>query len=149
MLEPLIRAMKFQRVPLCARWEALLRANPPSSPLANPEILVFKIPETCDQVLERMTLATEGNYYGGIFEPNCGCGINPLLNYFSAGEKALEEAALRAIHTVPDMTMGDQRHAIEEMHQILRSLKVEEIALFCSVCQLRHSVLLRSCTITP
>jgi len=137
MLEKLTSAIRSQRASLCARWESLLRAESPNTPLANPEILVFKIPEACGEILDRMALPS-GEAREETSEPYCACGLNPLLGFFAAGEQAMEEAMLRAIHTVPHMTMADQSHAMGELHQILRALKGKEIAMLCSVCQLRH-----------
>ena len=138
MLATLIRAMEAQRAPLGDRWEALLRAESPSSPLANPEILVFKIPETCDEILEYLGKCSEEGCEE-VAEPECSCGLNPLLVFFAAGGRALEEAMLRAIRTVPHLTMADQTHAMSVLHLALRGVRAREIAVLCSLCRLRHT----------
>lgn len=129
--------MRSQRGTLCDRWEFLLRAEAASSPLANPEILVYKIPETYDEVLNRMALST-GPSLVRMPEPDCACGLNPFIVFFSAGQRAMEEAMLRAIHTVPHLSIADQSHAMTELHQILGKLRAKEIEILCSVCLLRH-----------
>ena len=138
MLGTVIRAIKAQRRSICNRWEMLLCARPHRSPLANPEILSYKIPETCDEVLERL-----GFYQSvenvEIKEPICPCGLNPMMDFFEMAEIAMTEGMLRALRTVPDLSMTDRSKSLQVLHQVLHHLRTQEIDLLCSVCQLQSA----------
>ncbi len=140
MLGTVIRAMKAQRTFWCVRWEELLRAHPYRSPLANPDILVFKIPETCDEVFEQLqmfpVLLPVRKHRQGI-EFACSCGLTPMLDYYQLGKEAMREAILRALRTVPDLSMAQSRDSRGAMEQVMDKLQAREIALLCSMCQLR------------
>jgi hypothetical protein len=85
-----------QRTPLKADWRRRLRIEPVSSPLANPDTLVYLMDETlaqleslvCDQPAQRWLKLRKTH-----LEPLrslCPCGLNPLLAYFITGIEALD-----------------------------------------------------------
>ncbi len=135
MLGTVIRAIRAQRRSICNRWEILLRARPHCSPLANPVILTHKIPETCDEVLERLHFHRIPENFE-MKEPVCPCALNPMLDFFAMGEMAMTEGMLRALRTVPDLSMTERSKSLKELHHVLHHLRVQEIDLLCSVCQL-------------
>ncbi len=135
MLGTVIRAIQAQRRSICNRWEILLRARPHRSPLADPEILTHKIPQTCDEVFERLHFhRTPENFV--MKEPDCPCAHNPMLDFFAMGEIAMTEGMIRALRTVPDLSMTERSKSLKELHLELHHLRVQEIDLLCSICQL-------------
>ena len=112
MLGTVICAIQAQRTLMCNRWEVLLLARPHGSPLADTEILSYMIPETCDEVLERVDVyrATENLH---MKEPLCTCGLNPILDFFSTGETAMTEGLFHALKTVPDLSMSDRSKSLK------------------------------------
>lgn len=132
----LIRAMDAHRKQWESRWETLLRAEPSRSPLTDPEILVFKIEETCDEALRRLRHFKGGTTMGSR-EAACECGLNPLMAFFSTGEFAMTETLLRAIPTVPGLSIRDRREAVGDLLEVWAQLRSEKVAIFCSFCRRR------------
>jgi hypothetical protein len=88
--------LQAHRAGLKAEWRRRLRIEPASSPLANPDMLVYLMDETLTQ-LESLVRARPTPRWLRLrkthLEPLralCPCGLNPLLAYFSAGAEALE-----------------------------------------------------------
>ncbi len=48
----------------------------------------------------------------------------------------MTEGMLRALKSVPDLSMTDRSESLKELYQVLHHLRVQEIDLLCSVCQL-------------
>jgi len=85
-----------QRTLLKAEWRRRLRIEPASTPLANPDTLVYLMDETLTQlealVRDRPTprwLRLRKTHLGPL-RLLCPCGLNPLLAYFSTGVEALD-----------------------------------------------------------
>jgi hypothetical protein len=85
-----------QRTRLKAEWRRRLRIEPASTPLANPDTLVYLMDETLAQ-LEALVrdrpaprwLRLRKTHLGPL-RSLCPCGLNPLLAYFSTGVEALD-----------------------------------------------------------
>jgi hypothetical protein len=85
-----------QRTILKAEWRRRLRIEPVSTPLANPDTLVYLMDETLAQ-LEALVRGRPAPRWLRLrrthLEPLrslCPCGLNPLLAYFSTGVEALD-----------------------------------------------------------
>ncbi len=139
MQDEFVRALIARRRDIHARWEVLLRIERVNTPLANPDALVFMIDWTLDDVFH--TLAnTPGRRRGGhsaASRPECPCGRNPLLVYFSAGEQALEEALVLAQSETLGLSPEDRDTAFAGLKSVLRDISRREIESFCSICQYR------------
>lgn len=135
MLGTVIRATKAQRTLICNRWEVLLCARPHRSPLADPKILKFMIPETCDKIMDRLTFDRSAEN-SEIKDSICPCGKNPMMEFYAMGELAMKEGLLRALRTVPALSIAERRKSLKKLQQVLLALRVQEIDLFCSFCQL-------------
>ena len=79
-----------RRTDLKSEWEKRLRAEPVRSALGHPDILMYMMDETLDQLadllLRRQTARVR---HPADFESRCRCHFNPLLAYFSTGIDAL------------------------------------------------------------
>ena len=136
MLGIVTRAIKAQRTSICKRWEVLLCSHPHRSALANPEILSYRIPETCDEVLARLHFYRPPENTE-VTETVCPCGLNPMLDFYEMGETAMTEGMLRALTAVPDLSVSERSNSLQSLHQVLHRLRAQEIDLLCSVCQLQ------------
>jgi len=84
-----------QRTLLKVEWRRRLRIEPTSTPLANPDALVYLMDETLTQ-LESLVrdrpaprwLRLRKTHLGPL-RSLCPCGLNPLLAYFSSGAETL------------------------------------------------------------
>lgn len=136
MTPDLLNRLKTTSAEIRFRWEALLRAQRVTGPLANPDALVHLIPDTMPQVFA--FLANGGRSKVTFMEamadrlPCCDCGNNPYLAYFVAGEQAVVEAVVLAQAKLPpgQRTEGDVAEAIRAVRTLART----EIDTFCGVC---------------
>jgi hypothetical protein len=133
-----LRAMRERGVSLRERWETLLRIEPVSGPLANPEALVHLIPQTLEQVfvmLAKPVRTPVSIMAARACVPKCGCGRNPYHSYFVAAEQALTEAVvlLQAALPASERSQSD----VAEVMFAVRKLARLEIDTFCGACQHR------------
>ncbi len=118
------------------RWERLLRIEPVSGPLANPDALARLIPQTLAVVLEQLKehvdsgLSLEGTKTARL--PACDCGHNPYLAYFIAAEQAFVETLVLIQSELP----AGQRHEsdIAQLIHAVRTFGRDEIDTFCAIC---------------
>jgi len=103
MNDNLLRTLQGLRPTILERWEVLLRAEPVTSPLANPDSLVYLMGWTLDRFftalrgpLSRRRITGRGSNRASLVEERelCACKMNPLLAYFATAELALIQAAL-------------------------------------------------------
>ena len=138
MHENFLQALQTHRDAICARWEILLRAEPVTSPLANPDTLVHLMAWTLDHLateLRRPRLRRRSDPTG---TPICPCGHNPLLRYFATAEHALVESLFvdgRGLTELPSLV---RETGLQELKLALSHLARGEIESFCAVCQLRQ-----------
>ncbi len=123
---------------ICAQWETLLRVEPVSGPLANPDSLVHLISDSLEKffaALAKPTRASLSLAEAKACVPNCKCGNNPYLAYFVAGEQALVEAAILLQAELPPA----ERHPndLSAVMLAVRRLARSEIDTFCGVCDHR------------
>jgi hypothetical protein len=134
LMQPL-RALRFQtRV----RWEALLRTERTSSPLANPDSLVHLLDWTLDEIFHALACPAGYRRVARLapgYRPRCACGHNPLLAYFAAGEQAMREALILAQAAMTTLCPLERDAALEELNLVLAQIARQEIEAFCGVCQ--------------
>ena len=133
-----MRALIARRREIRARWEVLLRIERVNTPLANPDALVFMIDWTLDEVFGALRLAgVKRRGAAAEHRPECPCGRNPLLVYFSAGTQALEEALVLSQAGTAGLTPDDRDGAFAALKSVMRDISRREIESFCAICQYR------------
>ena len=142
MQETLVSALRDRRPKVRAKWEALLRAEPVSTPLGHPDALAHLIDWTLDEIFTSLTnpLARHRagrTRMGSDEEPHCPCGRNPLRAYFAAGEQAMREALILVQAASPGLDPIERDSAFEELNLTLQTIARREIEAFCGVCQFR------------
>jgi hypothetical protein len=126
---------------LCARrpqlrrqWETLLRTERASSPLANPEALVFMMDWTLGQVFEALK-ATPGRLHAAQPRPECTCGLNPLLVYFRTMEQVLNEGLVLTQVDISHGPAGCHETDLALLKRAIEQVAGREIGVFCALCQ--------------
>jgi|GEM_PF-807860 len=142
MDEDLRRRLRAHRPAIRREWEALLRAEPVATPLANPDVLSHLINRTLNVVLGSLRAPGRHRWDGppgsdADIRAECSCGRNPLLAYYRAGERALREAIALLSDGAPGMTAVTRDEAVSEVCAVLRDIARRDVGLFCSLCQLR------------
>src|ERR1035437_9374759 len=92
MHETFVQSLRGVRTQICARWEAFLRIERVSTPLANPDTLVYLFDHTLDEVFAALN---ESPAAGSAVRPVAASEGNPLNAYFRACEQALFEALIQ------------------------------------------------------
>ena len=116
-------------------WEALLRAEPAPSPLGNPDTLLYLMDETITQVLRSLSehpldvMLKKSSALLVPLQRHCGCGLNPLLNYYATGELALHFVAAKRV----------PQPMLDAVLTSFHLLAQQEIDTLCSVCLNRSS----------
>jgi hypothetical protein len=144
MQASLLRELVSRRFAIRARWEALLRAEPVTTPLGMPDTLVHLINLTLEEILavlaeslrprqpEARDTATEER-------PVCPCGRNPLLAYFAAAEQAMREGLILAQAASAPLDPVERDASLKELNTVLQNISRREIEAFCGVCQFREA----------
>ena len=115
-----------------ARWRERLRALPPSSALANPDLLA----PLMAPALARVRQEAAGPQAGSTADPaSCPCGLNPLLAFYLTGECATMDVLWSHADALLNLAPREREHVCRTLNQAWRRVAAEEIALFCSVCQ--------------
>lgn len=142
MSPTLLQQLRAQSATIHVRWETLLRMEPVSGPLANPDALVRLIPESLARVFEQLDDQTTGELslaeLAGERLPGCDCGFNPFLAYYVAGERAFSEAV---VLLQPVGTGRRNESDLAEVLRAVRRLAIDEIDTFCGLCAHRGGVL--------
>lgn len=126
MDERSLSALQAYRPTLHRQWEARLRAAPVTSPLANPDALVYLMEWTLDQLFRELAASHARRQ---ATRPPCPCGLNPLIAYFATARLSLHEALAVCAGGAPVNTRD-----AEEMEQALETVARREIANFCALC---------------
>jgi hypothetical protein len=142
MNDNLQHTLQGLRPTILERWEVLLRAEPVSSPLANPDSLVYLMGWTLDRFftalrgpLSRRRITDRGSNKAEISDVRelCVCKMNPLLAYFATAEQALIQTAL------PILQPRERESALSAVRLAMQVVAKREIDTFCAVCQRRHA----------
>jgi hypothetical protein len=142
MHDTLLRTLQGLRPTILERWEVLLRAEPVTSPLANPDALVYLMDWTLDRFfqalrgpLSRRRITDRGSNKSSPDDERelCACRMNPLLAYFATAEVALMQAVL------PTLQPRERESVLPAIRLALQAVAKREIDTFCAVCQRRHA----------
>lgn len=122
-------------------WEVLLRDEPPSSALGNPDTLVFMMDGTLDAFyaalhsrMPQRWLALHPFLCGKLNE-TCPCGRNPLLAYYLSGEQAVLAIAAQALDKATAMPAAEQERLLAEVQVAFHYLAQRELQTFCDLCR--------------
>ncbi|HVU35563.1 MAG TPA: hypothetical protein VHE61_19140 [Opitutaceae bacterium] len=135
MSREFLNAIAAHRAEIEHHWRTLLRIEPVTSPLANPETLRYLIPRTLTEILDR---AAKINRKVVTLEqarapvPACTCGNNPYRAYFRAAELAITEAGVLVQARLRPSVQ--QAADLAELVYAVRSLARAEIDTFCGAC---------------
>jgi len=141
MHDNMLRNLQALRPTILERWESLLRSEPVTSPLANPDSLVYLMDWTLDRFfavlrgpLARRRIAERGSNKPAYIEERalCACKMNPLLAYFTTAEQALVQAIL------PSLQPRERESVLSSVRLAMQAVAKREIDTFCAVCQRRH-----------
>jgi len=121
MQEAFIKALQERRAQIRARWETFLRIEKVSTPLANPDTLIYLFDQTLNEVFHALG---EPQPARPAPPPPIARDKNPLYAYFLAGEQALLEALIliqAGAHGLePRERDADVTHLRHIMHKIAR-----------------------------
>lgn len=127
-----LHALRARRAEIFSRWEALLRAEPTTSPLGTPDALVHMLDQTFEELLAALAEAKRKPASGA---HECLCGCNPLLAYFRSGEQAMLEALVLIQASRPRMTTRQRQTELAELQSVVQAVGQQEIGVICSICQ--------------
>ena len=122
-------------------WEVLLRAEPPVSPLANPDTLVFLMDRTLDAFYAALTSPVPRRWlarYPLLCEPldkSCPCSRNPLLHYYVSGEQAVLAIAAKGLPERMSAAPATVGRILAEAQIAFQYLAQHEIQNFCDLCR--------------
>jgi hypothetical protein len=141
MHDQLLHTLQGLRPTILERWEVLLRAEPVTTPLANPDSLVYLMGWTLDRFVDtlrgplgRKRIAERGsNKQPAYIETRdlCACKMNPLLAYFATAEQALVQTVL------PTLQPREREAVLSAVRLAMQAVAKREIDTFCAVCQRR------------
>lgn len=115
-----------------ARWRERLRALPPSSALANPDLLAPLMAPALARVRQEAT----GPQADTPADPaGCACGLNPLVAFYLTGECATMDVLWGHADALLNLNPQERELVCRTLNLAWRRVAADEIALFCSVCQ--------------
>ena len=141
MKKAYLEALQGRRAEIKRQWDTLLRAAPPTTPLAHPDTLVHLMDESLRQLFSLFHSRSTRSWL--IRHPpttnrigsDCHCRLNPLINYFIAGQTALAFVAQSVPREEHHLENLDATACVDELLLTFRFLSHREINAFCEVCQ--------------
>lgn len=138
-----LNGLQARTLGICQRWEALLRIERVNTPLASPDALAYLIPESVAEILDtarRIKQPPPLDTARRIPKPDCGCGRNPYLAYFVAGEQAMVEALVLVQAENRDAPASSREPDLARVYTAVRTIAAREMDAFCGVCTCRCEV---------
>ena len=135
-MQPVVlRHLRARRAQIRSTWAALLRIEPVTTPLAEPQVLSYLFGATLDRIFDALECPARELCPAAF---HCPCGLSPFLAYFRAAEQALLEA-LVLVHAQksPGLDATERAQDVSDLKTAVRSIGGEEIALFGSICRHR------------
>jgi hypothetical protein len=140
MQTEILTALFAREAEVRVQWYRLLRLEPVSSPLAQPDTLVHLMASTLAEFFAAVPAWVPGaaaESTAGCAVPACPCGRNPYLAYFATGRQALREALVVAQADTAGLTAAARDASLRCVEEVFGAIARREIALFCSLCRLR------------
>lgn len=134
------------------RWRERLRALPPSSALAHPDLLGPLMAPALARVRQEAAQALDSDpAAGGAPAPsapatakedpvNCRCGLNPLVAFYLTGECATFDVLWGQADALPHLAPREREQLCRALSHAWKLVATDEISLFCSLC-LRRTTL--------
>jgi hypothetical protein len=119
---------------ILARWREQLRALPPSSALAAPELLTPMMAPTIARVRHEASRHID-NPAGEPETEDCRCGLNPLVTFYLTGEASTFEVLWSQPDALAPLAPEAREDTCRVLREAWRRVATEEISLFCSLCQ--------------
>jgi len=136
MEENVLGVLATRRARLRSDWERRLRAQRISSPLANPDALVYLMDWTLDEIFAVLN-EPDGRVELRRREVRCDCRLNPLLAYFAMAEVVLIEALQTEQSRHRADFPGQHESELVRLKQAVDTVANREIEAFCAVCRHR------------
>jgi len=141
MKRPPLQALAELRPMIKTCWEVLLRAEPPASPLGNPDTLVFMMDKTLDAFFAALTSPGPRRWLARYpllcesLEKSCPCTRNPLLLYFVSGEQAVLAIAAKVLSEKTPVPPREEERLLSEAQLAFHYLAQHELQNFCDLCR--------------
>ncbi|MBI2814027.1 MAG: hypothetical protein HYX71_07065 [Opitutae bacterium] len=124
MQEEIITGLRQRRAQIRARWEALLRIEKVTTPLANPDTMVFGLEHSLDEIFAALRQPPPAKSSPGAILAE---SPSPWQAYFRAGEQALLESLvlLQAEMKLLDPATRDTTFGV--LKQVIHNLTQREV----------------------
>jgi hypothetical protein len=141
MKQGYLEALDGHRAEIKRKWEIFLRAAPATTPLGNPDTLVFLMDQSLQQLFSLFRSKSAHCWLSRrqpaprVAGATCHCRLNPLINYFIAGQAAVAFVAQtvpRSQHHLDDLTANS---CVDELLLTFRFLSHREVRSFCEICR--------------
>lgn len=130
MYEKIIKALQMRRAQVRARWEALLRIEKVTTPLANPDTLVFALDQSLDEIFTALGQPLP-------HKPAVGStwsdGPSPWRAYFRAGEQALLESLVLLQADMDSLDPATRDTSFGSLKQVINNLTQREISAWGAI----------------
>lgn len=124
---------------ILARWRDQLRALPPSSALAAPELLAPLMAPALARV--RLESARSDERKQSAAEPeSCRCGLNPLVAFYLTGECATFDVLWSEPDAFAKLNPPAREDLCRRLGAAWHRAAAPEISLFCSLCQRKDAI---------
>lgn len=124
------------------RWRERLRALPPSSALAHPDLLGPLMAPALARVRQEALQPPDAD--ARTTSPDdpihCRCGLNPLVAFYLTGECAMFDVLWGQDDALPNLLPKDREQLCRVLSQAWKRVATDEISLFCSLCQRRTAL---------
>lgn len=128
----IIRALEERRAQIRARWEALLRIEKATTPLANPDTLVFGLDQSLDEIF---SMLHQPPSHIAEMDASNDTGPSPWRAYFRAGEQALLETLVLTQSEMQALDPAARDTSFGKLKQVINNLTQREIGAWAAICQ--------------
>lgn len=125
MHEKTIRALQARRAQIRTRWEALLRIEKVTTPLANPDTLVFALNQSLDEIFAALRKPAAPLVLAAPTNADWPC---PWRAYYRAGEQALLESLILLQAKTPALDPATRDHTFAQLKQVIGHLTQREVS---------------------
>ena len=132
MYEKIIKALQARRAQIRARWEALLRIEKVTTPLANPDTLVFALDQSLDEIFAALGQPLSRKPAEGSVRTD---GPSPWRAYFRAGEQALLESLVLLQAEMDSLDPASRDTSFGSLKQVINNLTQREISAWGAISQ--------------
>jgi hypothetical protein len=122
--------VRTHRLQLKTEWNGRLHLEPPSTALATPDVLLYRMDDTLEQLDALLRSQSAKGWVDwrpaqlSRLHEHCRCGLNPLLAYFVTGGAALDAV-------LPELG-GAGRTALDQAWLLLAQREIESL---CAICR--------------